>query len=421
MRGTAPVKTPWLCNLIQFLAASVAATCVTLIPVLFIFKIASLNGIITNFLIVPLLGYGAVLTGFIALPFMLLIPSLSHLLIWPAAELVSLSNRFIVWCTSLPVFTFHGITPWDMFFFLLFMTSVTFVRRKMILLTLCMVIPLGALALHSYDAAHIDGRLHITMLSVGQAESILVRLPDGSVLLVDGGGYLHDTGHDFGQRVLAPALGALHVRHIDKMIATHNHPDHSGGLPFVINNFFVGEFLSITKITDEIQRALNEKKIPRRTIGAGDVITLPGDVVISVLSPPKLSQSLDEIGESSVNEQSLVFRLVYGEFSMIFCADAGFEAEEQMIDGRYMPNSTILKVGHHGSRYSTSEEFLSRVKPEIAFISAGAGNRFGLPSVRTTDLLKSKWIKTYRTDQDGTIELVTDGTTWSVSTPYKPD
>ena len=124
---------------------------------------------------------------------------------------------------------------------------------------------------------------------------------------------------------------------------------------------------------------------------------------------------------SSVNEQSLVFRLVYGEFSMIFCADAGFEAEEQMIDGRYMPNSTILKVGHHGSRYSTSEEFLSRVKPEIAFISAGAGNRFGLPSVRTTDLLKSKWIKTYRTDQDGTIELVTDGTTWSVSTPYKPD
>ncbi len=421
MRCTAAVKTPWLCSLIQFLAASVAASCVTLIPVLFIFKVASLNGIITNFLIVPLLGYGAVLTGFIALPFMLLFPTLSHLLIWPAAALVSISNRFITWCTSLPVFTFHGITPWDMLFFLLFMTSVTFVKRKLALLTLSIGIPIVALVLHSYAATHVDGRLHITMLSVGQAESMLVRLPDGSVLLVDGGGYLHDTGHDFGQRVLAPALGALHIRRIDKMIATHNHPDHSGGLPFVIKNFFVGEFLSITKITDEIQIALNEKNIPRRTIGAGDVITLPGDVVISVLSPPKLSQSMTETDESSVNEQSLVFRLVYGDFSMIFCADAGFEAEERMIDGQYMPKSTVLKVGHHGSRHSTSEEFLSRVKPEIAFISAGAGNRFGLPSTRTIDLLKSKWIKTYRTDQEGTIELVTNGTSWTVSTPYKPE
>ena len=83
--------------------------------------------------------------------------------------------------------------------------------------------------------------------------------------------------------------------------------------------------------------------------------------------------------------------------------------------------SSILKVGHHGSRYSTSEAFLERVNPQIALISAVAGNRFGLPSARTVELLRSRNILIYRTDRDGTIELVTDGVSWSVSTPYRPE
>ena len=205
------------------------------------------------------------------------------------------------------------------------------------------------------------------------------------------------------------------------MIATHDHPDHSGGLPFVIKNFAVGEFWSITNVTTEIRRELNKMLVPQRTVAAGDVLTLPGPVIITVLSPTKSWQTVAESDEINVNEQSLVFRLSYGTFSMIFCADAGFEAEQRMLAGRHTLKSTVLKVGHHGSRFSTSEEFLERVRPELALISAGAGNRFGLPSIRTVDLLRSKGIPTYRTDLDGTIELVTDGVGWSVSTPYKPE
>jgi len=420
MKRTATVNTPWLRSLIQFVAASVAASCVTLLPVLFIFKVASLNGILTNFLIVPLLGYGAVLTGFIALPLVLLLPSTAPLLLWPAATLVAISNRFIIWCTSLPVLNFHGITGWDMFFFLLFMTCMTFLRGRVFLPVLGIMIPICALTMHLYAANATDGRLHITMLSVGQAESMLVRLPDGSTLLVDGGGYLHDTGHDFGQRMLAPALGALHVGRIDKMIATHDHPDHSGGLPFVIKNFTVGEFWSGSDVSAEIRSELNNRRrVLQRTVAAGDVVTLPGPVTVTLLSPLRSAQTAAGNDESSVNEQSLVFRLSYGAFSMIFCADAGFEAEERMLAGHNELQSTVLKVGHHGSRYSTSEEFLERVHPRVALISAGAGNRFGLPSARTVDLLRSKGIPTYRTDRDGTIELVTDGVSWSVSTPYR--
>jgi len=421
MKHTATVQSPWLRSMIQFVAASVAASCVTLLPVLFIFKVASLNGILTNFLIVPLLGYGAVLSGFIALPLVVLLPSFAPLLLWPAAKLVAISNQFIMWCSSLPVLTFHGITGLDMFFFLLFMTCMTFLKNRFLLLVSVVLIPICACALHLYTATATDGRLHITMLSVGQAESMLVRLPDGSTLLVDGGGYLHDTGHDFGQQVLAPALGALHAGRIDRMIATHNHPDHSGGLPFIIKNFTVGTFWSVTAVTAEILRELNKKQVPQRTLAAGDVLTLPGPVTVTVLSPDMSGPAQGGSDESSVNEQSLVFRLSYGTFSMIFCADAGFEAEQRMLAGRYELKSTVLKVGHHGSRFSTSEEFLERLRPGLALISAGAGNRFGLPSARTVDLLRSKGIPLYRTDRDGTIELVTDGVGWSVSTPYKSE
>ena len=421
MKLTAPVKSRYLRAMIQFAAVSATASCVTLLPVLFIFKVASLNGILTNFLIVPLLGYGAVLAGFIVLPLLPLLPSLSPLLLWPAAALVTISNRFILWCTSLPVLTFHGITGWDMFFFLLFMTSMTFLRRRVLLLFSGVLIPVTACALHIYVATAADGRLHITMLSVGQAESMLLQLPGGSTLLVDGGGYLHDTGHDFGQRMLAPALGALHVGRIDKMIATHNHPDHIGGLPFVIKNFAVGEFLSGSDAPAEMRRELNKREVPQRTVAAGDIITLPGPVTVTVLSPARSQHAPADGDESSVNEQSLVFRLSYRNFSMIFCADAGFEAEQLMLAGRHELKSTILKVGHHGSRFSTSEEFLERVRPGLALISAGAGNRFGLPSARTVALLRSKGIPLYRTDRDGTIEVVTDGNSWSVSAPYMHD
>lgn len=421
LKCTGGVTAPWLRIFIQFFATSIAASLVTILPVLFIFKVASLNGILTNFLIVPLLGYGAVLSGFIALPLIVLFPAFAPWLLLPADALVSVSNRFIMWCTSLPVITFHGITSLDMFFFLISMTGLTFIAGRAVKKMFLIVTLLIAVVSHNYIAKTSDEKLHITMLSVGQAESLVVRLPDGSTLLVDSGGYLHDTGHDFGQRILAPALGALHVSRIDRMIATHDHPDHSGGFPFIIKNFPVGEFWSGPGGFSGIESEFKQRGVVRRTVVAGDVITLPGPVVITVISPFAAVPAGVDSEESDVNEQSLVFRLSYGSFSMLFCADAGLKAEQQILSSRYDVASTVLKVGHHGSRFSTSEHFLDCVHPDLALLSAGKGNRFGLPSSQTVSLLESKGIPLFRTDRDGTIELVTDGNVWSVSTPYKPE
>lgn len=409
-------------SLAQFIAASAAAACVTLIPVLFAFKVASLNGILTNFLIVPLLGYGAVLAGFCVLPLLVLVPSFNHILLWPSATLIEISNWVITGFAGLPLIRFHGITMWDMLAFLLFMCTMTFLRSNRIRFALGTALPLSALAMHVLTPFSSDGRLHVTMLSVGQAESLLVRLPDGKTVLVDGGGYLHDTGRDFGQRVLAPALGALGVQRIDWMISTHDHPDHIGGLAFVARHFKVGEFWSssaglVADYSRDIRAVLSEQHIPVRRLAAGDSITLSEGVVLKVLWPGRAARQRSD-DEMDVNEASLVFRLTYGRFSMLFAADAGFPAEHLVLAGGDELASTALKVGHHGSRYSTSEEFLERVKPRLALVSAGANNRFGLPSYRTLGVLAARNIPVYRTDRDGTIELVSDGVSWSVATPY---
>lgn len=421
------VKRSWLRTLVQFVAASCAASFATVVPVLFIFKQASLNGILTNFLIVPILGYGAVLAGFCAMPFIVICQPIAHLLMWIAAEMVVLSNWLIGLFARLPVVHFYGISALDMLMFVAVMCVLTFIRHKPAKVSLCVALPCVAILAHVCAPSAADGRLHITMLSVGQAESLLVRLPDGATMLVDSGGYLHENGRDFGDRVLAPALFKLGVRRIDRLILTHSHPDHIGGMPFVARTIPVGTFWESVAGGDgdsygQLRAVLTGNRVPIRQLATGDMITLPGGVALQVLSPRRgLQRRTLTVNDMGMNEDSLVFRLVYGSFSMLFTADAGFPAEDRMLADDVELKATVLKVGHHGSRYSTSEAFLDHVAPRVALISAGAGNGFGLPSSRTLSLLARRGIRTYRTDLDGTIELTSDGSTWSVSTPYQPE
>jgi len=427
MERFGPIRN-WRRSVLQFVVASCAASAATAIPVLFLFNQASLNGILSNFLIVPLLGYGAVLTGFCALPFVPLWPPVARFLLWAAGELVRLSNWLIELFARLPVLRFHGIGHLDMLAFLVCLCTVTFIRSPRLRLAICGAAASLAIAVHLAGPLGGDGRLRITMLSVGQAESLLIRLPDNSTMLVDGGGYLHDTGRDFGERVLGPALFKLGVRRIDRMVLTHSHPDHIGGLPYLARTLPVGEFWEAVPggsgpLYDQLRSALVSRGVPMRRLSAGDSMQLPGGVAIHVLSPrPSLARRAGlEGGEMELNEDSLVFRLGYGRFACLFTADAGFPAEERILADGYALPAAVLKVGHHGSRFSTSEEFLKRVSPRVALISAGRGNSFGLPADETLDHLARAGIRTYRTDRDGSIELVSDGTSWDIATPYRPE
>lgn len=426
MEKSNAVNHPWLRTLLQFAAVSCAASVATAIPALFMFNQTSLNGIFANFLIVPLLGYGAVLITFCAAPFMFICQPVATLLLAIAAWIVAVSNWLIGLFSHLPVVRFYGITAVDMFLFISVLSVLTFIRNRAVKIFFCCGLPLVAIAVHQFNGVEADGRLHITMLSVGQAESLLVRLPDGATMLVDGGGYLHETGRDFGERVLAPALHKLGIERVDYLVLTHPHPDHLGGLVQVARTLPIGTFMEAVPAGDngedyrQLISELKRRQVPFHTLSAGERLNLPGMVSLQVFSPEKQSRRTGSVDDDvGLNEESLVFRMEYGSFSMLFTADAGSVTEEHLLAAKAHVKSTVLKVGHHGSRFSTSDAFLDEVDPAVALISAGAGNTFGLPSGQTLRRLERRGIKTFRTDRDGTLELVTDGVKWSVMTPYR--
>lgn len=413
----------WRRIVMQFVVTSCAASAATALPLLFTFSQASLNGIVANFIIVPLLGYGAVLAGFCVLPFIILSGPVAQILLWPAGKLVELSNQLIELFARLPLLQFNGVTRLDMLFFLAFMCSASFLRSSRCRVFLCSAMPAAALAAHLASPSAMDGKLHVTMLSLGQSESLLVRLPDGSTMLVDGGGYLHDNGLDFGGRYLLPALRKLGVTRIDHMVMTHSHPDHIGGLLAVARSMAVGEFMQPAaggagEQYAQLMSILQGNHVPRRTLAAGDILRLGDGIAMSVLSPPgSFTRPADLSDDFDMNEGSLVFRLTHGSVAMLFTADTGFPTEQRLMMGGTELSATVLKVGHHGSRHSTSEHFLNKVAPRVALISAGAGNSFGLPAADTLRQLRRNGIQIYRTDLDGTIELTSDGSQWKITTP----
>src|SRR6185369_8781725 len=148
--------------------------------------------------------------------------------------------------------------------------------------------------------------------------------------------------------------------------------------------FQVGEFWEaapggVGEFYEQLRSTLTGKGLPLRRLSAGDTLQLADNVTLEVLSPPPSAKMSNlSVNDPGLNEVSLVFRLRYGSFSILFTGDAGFPAEERIMADREDITATVLKVGHHGSRFASSDDFLSRVAPKAALISAGNGNRFGL-------------------------------------------
>lgn len=400
----------------QLLAASTAASLTTAIPALVVFHQASFTGILANLLIVPILGYGATVLGALSIPLMLTFTELAKPLLLFAGLLVQLSNSIVQQMASLPVarsFSFGG--P-DLIALVVVLTllSVAIARKLRTAALFAAVVLIASIKL--WPVSGTDGKLRLTLLSVGQAESVLINLPDGRTMLVDGGGYLQDNGRDFGERYLVPALHAMKVRRIDFMVLSHPHPDHLGGLPVVAEQFPVGEFWQGPwegngADYNRLLSALQKRKASLRTLVAGDTPLKTDSLEIRALWPT----SRERVSVDGDNEDSLVLRIAFGKFSALLTGDAGLPLEEWLLKNG-TEKITLLKVGHHGSRTASSELFLEQIQPDIALISVGAGNRFGLPAPDVLKRLQRHGARIYRTDQDGTVQVETDGKGHSVIT-----
>jgi competence protein ComEC len=258
------------------------------------------------------------------------------------------------------------------------------------------------------------GALLMEAIDVGQGDSLLVITPDGKTLLIDGGGFgggprQAPQDFDIGEEVVSPALWARGIRHLDAVALTHAHSDHIGGLPAVLRNFHPDELWVGNNPHVAVYNALlaeaSTLHVRVRSFRAGDAFTF-GNTQINVLAPFRDYQPEAE----PTNNDSLVLHMAYGATSVMLEGDAEAPIEQAMLAEPGL-QSTLLKVGHHGSITSTRPEFLARVAPQWAVISCGLHNRYGHPREEVLEALQQAHVRTYQTDTDGITCFRLDGKT----------
>ena len=270
------------------------------------------------------------------------------------------------------------------------------------------------------------GMLEVTAIDVGQGDSLLVVSPQGGTLLVDAGGPVglaaSNMRWDVGEEVVAPYLWSRHIHHLDVVMLTHAHSDHMGGMSAVLRDMHPRElWISIEPREAPAMRALlleaKSLGITVRRFHAGDAFDWSG-VHANVLSP--------ELGYANPgaprNDDSLVMRLAYNKGSVLLEGDAEWASEADMVLNHRIVQSTLLKVGHHGSQTSTADAFLTAVAPRVAVISVGTHNTFGHPRWKVLNKLEQARVQTWRTDREGaeTFLISDDGSISAVSAASNP-
>jgi competence protein ComEC len=266
---------------------------------------------------------------------------------------------------------------------------------------------------HPFPADQTPGQLELTTIDVGQGDSLLVTFPDGKRMLVDGGG-IPAFGHasrsqlDVGEDVVAPYLWNRSIRKVDVIALSHAHEDHIGGLPALIDDFHPKELWTGATPDSPTWRRVCEKAAKNGVkivpMEEGRQIAL-GGTEIDVLAPPT-----DYVpSDTPKNNDSLVLRLRYGRHTFLLTGDAERPIERRMLEDGEVGRADVLKVGHHGSKTSSTEEFIDTVQPTFAVISVGLENSYGHPNREVIERLREHHAMVLRTDQDGLISIRSDG------------
>ncbi|TAL49342.1 MBL fold metallo-hydrolase [Patescibacteria group bacterium] len=249
--------------------------------------------------------------------------------------------------------------------------------------------------------------VQVSFLDVGQGDAILVESANRSQILIDGGP---------NRRVLRELSRAMPPfdRFLDVVIETHPDKDHIGGLPEVVNRYTVGAFFepgveSDNRIDDELHRRVKEKNIPVFLARAGMILDMGDGSLVQILFPDRDPSGMD------TNDASIVAKYIFGGSCFLFTGDSPTKIEEYLVsvyDNKL--KCDVLKAGHHGSRTSTGDIFVSAVSPSVVVISSGEGNSYGHPHKEVLDILSQADVKILKTAENGTIRIKSDGQTISV-------
>jgi competence protein ComEC len=386
-----------------------------------------LSAPIVNLAAVPLTGV-VVPLGFLTLVCGLISPMVGKLLSAPLAWLTALLLHVVQWFAHFRGWSYRIPGP-PFWLIVLFFPAAILLAAEMRLkhplkrtmlwgLSMTFIACALTIAIFPFREKWTKGKLELTVLDVGQGDSLFVVSPGGKTLLIDGGGafggfpgHEEQNGIDPGEEAVSPYLWYRGFQKLDVVALTHAHQDHLGGLTAILENFRVGRLwigreVSIPALArlEELARAQQvpiEHELRGKTFHWDGV---EGDFLWPEIAP-------EEVAPSARNNDSLVLRLHYGDQTILLPGDAEKQVEREILseNAAEAMHAGVLKVGHHGSKNSTTPEFLAAVQPRVGIISAGEQNPYGHPHEELLERLENAGVWILRTDRDGAVHMLTNG------------
>lgn len=397
------------------LAATIAAQ-IGVVPItLYYFNNFSTISIISNLLVVPLvqiitiIGFIMVFIGLVNIQAAVLVGYINNSFLSFVLFVTEYTSKIPYASLKLPTPTIGLIIIYYLVILYIFKGRSLFKNRREFMYAkyFCLVLIILFIIVKSI----IPKPLTITFLDVGEGDSAFIKTAHGTKVLIDGGGRAagSKSKFDIGQSVMVPYILDQGTKKLDFIIATHGHSDHTEGLEAILEEIRVGTVIvpdTDGKGFEKINTICARKGISVVECNKGDIIRLDKETVFEVLSPLKFEQ--DSLSQQSLNDSSLVLKLIYKKVKVLFTGDSGIPVEQRMLEEGLDLSSSFLKVGHHGSYGSTSQEFINKVKPEYAVISLGKNN-FGHPSQFVVDRLEEDGIQLLRTDERGAVVATSYG------------
>lgn len=379
------------------------------LPMIVYFHRASVSGLSANAIVVPLLS-AIVPLGFLAIG--LNSAWLAHLCAWllgVARVAVGFHARWEPdWRIPTPPFWLAAL-----FVGALMLAAWRMSSRFRAMGWVTAVAALVAIVIHPFSPAVERGKFEMTAIDVGQGDSLLLGFPDGRLMLVDAGGIpsfgrAKKPGIDVGEEVVSNYLWSRSIKHLDVVAMTHAHEDHMGGMSSVLRNFRPRElWTGATQDSPEwrqVRDTATSLHIPIRPMQRGAPFTF-GGANVQVLAPGP-----DYVADAAPkNDDSLVMRIRFGSTSFLLTGDMEKKIEREAAAEGLFAHDDVLKVGHHGSRTSSSPALLDAERPAFGIISDGFDNSYGHPHPLTIEALREKNVSVFRTDEAGLIRIVSDG------------
>ena len=367
------------------------------------FNTIPINSIISNLLAGPLLGICIILGMFMVILSAVCF-SVSKLIAFPLQIILKILIKIIELISKIPFGNYTVKTPWFIVVFLTYVIIATLIyNKKKITKILTMITLIIFIAMQVFAFVNIEGKLKIYFIDVGQGDSMLVKTIKGKNILIDGGGS-KDPDYDIGEKILVPYLLDRRIKTLDYVIISHFDEDHATGVAQILGKIDVSSIILTRQLEEnDIYRHIlsiaKEKKIKLIYVKEGDVLKI-GGIKISIIHPENKLMI-----NNPMNNNSIVCKVEYNSFSMLLTGDIEMEAEELILRKNINLKADVLKVAHHGSKTSTTGEFLKAINPKVALIGVGKNNNFGHPSNEVIQRLKENGTRIYRTDENGEISI----------------